>query len=56
MMLWLSQNAGTLGVLLLLIALVSGVVIHMIRKKKKGQSGCGCGCGTCPMKDHCHNQ
>jgi len=37
---------------LLTIGLV-GVVVYLIRQKKKGKSGCGCGCSGCPHADVC---
>lgn len=38
---------GTLIVLLILIAIVSGAVYSMYRDRKKGKSACGCSCGSC---------
>ena len=50
---WLLSNAGTLVVLLILAGIVAGIVISMIRNKKKGKSSCGCPCEDCVMHDRC---
>lgn len=32
------------------IAIVAGVIVSAIVRKKKGKTGCDCGCSSCP---HC---
>jgi hypothetical protein len=34
----------------LLIAALAGIVVKMIKDRKKG---CGCGCGSCPYAQGC---
>ena len=51
---WFINNAATLAVGLILCAIVTGVIVYMIRQKKKGKSSCGCGCGNCAMNGICH--
>ena len=51
---WLNANWGNLLVGTVIVAIVVGIVINLIRKKRNGGSfGCGCGCcgGTCPHKE-----
>lgn len=54
MMHWLTENAGTILVSLLLLAIVAGIIHHLIRAKRKGKSACGNNCACCPMCDACH--
>ena len=44
MIAWLTQNIGTILVLLILIAIVAAVTVSMVRAKKKGHTSCGNGC------------
>ena len=53
---WLKVNIGTIIVCAILILIVAGVIISMIRDKKKGKSSCGCGCSGCPMSGSCHSR
>lgn len=43
---WLSDNAGTLLISLLLILMVAAILRSMIKARKKGSSPCGCGAGS----------
>ena len=51
---WLAENAGTIAVLLVLIAVVAAAVFSMIRDKKKGKSCCGSNCAHCACSCSCH--
>ena len=51
---WLVNNWSTILVSLALLAILGGIVLHMIRKKKRGESSCGCGCSSCAMNGTCH--
>ena len=51
---WISENAGTILVTILLIALVFGIAVSLRRDKKQGKSSCGANCGCCPMSGSCH--
>ncbi len=45
---------GTVIIGVLLLAAVAGIVVSMIRNKKKGRSSCGCGCSACAAAGkHC---
>lgn len=51
---WLSENYITVIVLAVLAAAVAGVLISLVRKKKKtGSAGCTCGCANCPYSGNC---
>ena len=55
---WIADNIGTIIVCAVLIAIVSAIIISMVRKKRKGKSMvCNCGsCSGCPMSGSCHKQ
>lgn len=53
---WLQIHGGSLVVGLVLLAVVSAIVVHMIRQRRAGQGGCGCGCADCPSKGICHGE
>lgn len=54
MLAWLTENIATIIICAVLIAVVSAIIVSMIKNKKKGKSSCGCGCADCPMNDNCH--
>ena len=45
---------GTAIVLLILVALLSLIVLSMVRDRKAGKRSCGCKCSCCPMAGQCH--
>lgn len=51
---WIINNIGSIIVLLAVVAIVTLVIVKMIRDKRRGKSSCSCGCGGCAMKDTCH--
>lgn len=53
---WLAANLATVLICLALAGVVCGIVVHLIRAKKRGESSCGCGCGGCPMSGECHKK
>lgn len=53
---WIANNWATLVIGIVLAAIVTIIVIHMIREKKEGKSSCGCGCANCPMSGSCHTK
>lgn len=44
---WLINNIGTVLISLGLVTILVGVVVYMIREKKKGKCTCGKSCSTC---------
>ena len=55
---FITQNMGTIAVLMVLAVIVGLVIFKMRKDKKEGKGSCGCGCGGCAMKDSCpsHNK
>jgi len=51
---WISDNAGTILVSIVLAAAAAGIVIRLRKEKKQGKSSCGGNCGCCPMSGSCH--
>ena len=47
MLAWLAENLGTIVITLILNAIVTAIVVSMIRDKKKGKSSSGCDCAHC---------
>ncbi|MDE6471276.1 MAG: FeoB-associated Cys-rich membrane protein [Eubacterium sp.] len=47
MIAFLSENIGTIIVLLILAGIVTAVVVKMVKDKKSGRSACGCNCSEC---------
>ena len=56
MLAWLTENMATIIICAVLIAVVSAIIISMIKNKKKGRSSCGCGCADCPMSGACNSE
>lgn len=56
MLTWILENMATIIICAILLAVVTAIIINMIRKKRKGKSSCGCGCSTCPMSGTCSSK
>ena len=54
MLTWISQNIGTLIVILVLAAAVTAVVVKIVKDKRQGKSSCGHNCAHCAMAGMCH--
>ena len=46
------MNLPTMIIGLVVLAAFVAVVVHLVRRRKKG--GCGCGCSGCPSAGMCH--
>ena len=55
MLQWIGANLGTILVCLVLLAIVTFIIIYLVRQKKQGKSSCGCNCAHCAMHGSCHN-
>ena len=55
-MMWLSNNMSTIVVCIVLIAVVTAIIVRMIKNKKQGKSSCGCGCQNCAARSSCHRR
>jgi hypothetical protein len=53
---WIADNIGNIVIITLLVLMVIGIVMKLIKDKRKGKSSCGCNCGHCAMSGMCHNQ
>ena len=53
---WILENIASIIIAAILIAAVAGIIINMVRNKKKGKSSCGCGCSNCAMSAHCRGR
>mgnify|MGYP000144148130 CR=1 FL=1 len=51
---WILSNFATIIISLILIAAVTGIIVHLRHDRKKGKSLCGAKCGCCPMSSLCH--
>ncbi len=56
MVAFLSENAGTIIVLSILIFVLVLIFAKMIRDKKKGKCMCYCGCLGCPSQGSCSSK
>ncbi len=52
---WITDNAGTILVCIVLIFIVAGIIRSLIKDKKRGKSSCGNNCAHCAMAGKCHN-
>lgn len=50
---WLYENAATIIISAVILAVALAIIISSVRGRKKGKSSCGCGCAGCPMSSSC---
>ncbi len=50
---FLSQNVGSILILLAVAAVIGALLFGFIRNKRRGVSSCSCGCSDCPMSKSC---
>ena len=50
---WIADNIGTILITLFLLLIVTGIVLVIIRDKKRGRSSCGGNCAHCKMCTSC---
>ena len=53
---FITQNMGTILVLIVLAVIVGLIIFKMRKDKKDGKGSCGCGCGNCAMRESCPSQ
>ena len=56
MLQWIGANLGTILICLALLAIITFIIVHLVRQKKQGKSSCGCNCAHCAMHGACHPQ
>lgn len=50
------ENTGTIIMALIVFVLVAGIVIKLVKDKRKGKTSCGCGCSNCPSSGLYHKK
>ncbi len=53
MIAWITENLGTILITLLLVLIVTGIIIKLVKDKKRGISSCGGNCAHCGMCRSC---
>ena len=53
MITWIMGNIGTIIISFFLILMVAGIIISMIKDKKRGMSSCGGNCARCELCAAC---
>ena len=56
MLVWLTENIGTILITILLILIVTWAVLKIIKDKKQGKSSCGGSCAHCNMYTACKKE
>ena len=56
MLQWIGANLGTILICLVLLAIVTFIIVYLVRQKKQGKSSWGCNCAHCAMHGSCHNR
>ena len=56
MLAFLQQYWPTILICLVLAAAVVGIIVSLVKDKKKGKSSCGCNCAHCSMAGSCHSK
>ncbi len=58
MIAWITRNIGTIIVCAVLLAIVTAIIVNMVKKKKQGKSViCDCGnCKNCNTCGFCHKR
>ena len=51
---FISANIATIIVAAVILAIVTLIVVKMVRDRKNHKSSCGCGCSGCPGAGICH--
>lgn len=47
---------GDYIVIAIIVVAVTCALIHIIRKKARGEMACGCGCSSCPAETACSSK
>ena len=53
MIVWLTENFATILISITLVAVITLIIMSMVKGKKHGKSSCGCNCAHCPMSGNC---
>lgn len=53
---WIATNIATILICLVLVAIVTAIIVKLVRDHRKGKSSCGCNCAHCAMAGSCHKK
>ncbi|MBQ3151595.1 MAG: FeoB-associated Cys-rich membrane protein [Clostridia bacterium] len=53
-MTFITENAGTIIVAVVVAIIFLAIVIKGIKNKKEGKHSCSCGCDGCAASEYCH--
>ncbi len=53
---WITANIANIVVMLIIAAIVTAIIVKMVRDKRQGKSSCGCGCGGCASSESCRSK
>lgn len=56
MLKFLLDNLGTIIISAVLVAVVTVIVVRLVKNKKQGKTSCGCGCEHCENSKYCHKE
>ena len=56
MLAWITANLATILVCFVLLVIVTLVIAHLIRNKKRGKTSCGCNCAGCALHGSCRQE
>ena len=56
MLQWLANYWVTLTIALVLAAVVTLIVVKLVKDRKRGKTSCGCNCAHCAMAGSCHKK
>ena len=55
MLQWRANYWVTLTIALVLAAVVTLIVVKLVKDRKRGKTSCGCNCAHCAMAGSCHS-
>ena len=50
------DNLATILLSAVIFGLFIGIIVKLVRDRRKGKSSCGCNCAHCAMHGSCHSQ
>lgn len=53
---WIAANIANIVVILMIAAIVTAVIVKLVRDKRRGKSSCGCSCGGCALSGSCNSK
>lgn len=50
------DNLATILISAVIFGLFIGIIVKLVRDRRKGKSSCGCDCGHCSLSGSCHRK